>query len=86
MSVLSSPGHYTNVILAFVIHFDVALHWTVFTGSCHALTLEPFLFSIWLGQGVTWLGKSMFLFLFYGLLWFPIRVSCLLLSLIGDHT
>ena len=24
---------------------------------------EPFLFSIWLGQGVTWVGKSMFVFL-----------------------
>jgi hypothetical protein len=24
---------------------------------------EPFLFSIWLGQVVTWVGKSMFLFL-----------------------
>ena len=36
--------------------------WTL--GLCHALTLESlFLLSILLGQGVTWVGKSMFLFL-----------------------
>jgi hypothetical protein len=46
---------------------------------------EPFYFSIWLGQGVIWLGILVFYF-FVGRVGFPIRDSCLSLSLIGNHT
>ena len=46
---------------------------------------EPFYLSLWLGQVVIWVGILVFYF-FVGRVWFPIRGSCLLLSLIGNHT
>jgi hypothetical protein len=55
-----------------------------------------FFYICWLGQGVTRVGTLVFvclgplyvmgfLYLYVGLIWFPIRDSCLLLSLNGDH-
>ena len=44
----------------------------------------PFYALFWLGQGVTRVGSLVFNF-YVGLVWFPIRGSCLSLSLIGDH-
>ena len=48
---------------------------------------ETFYFSIWLGQGVI-LGRAFYVvyFFVFGRVWFPIRGSCLSLSLIEDHT
>ena len=48
---------------------------------CHALTLEiRIILYVWLGQGVTRVGNSMFSISLIA----PIRGSCLSLSLIGE--
>jgi hypothetical protein len=59
----------------------------------HVVTFWPkFLFyvSILFGQAVSWGGHSMFCSMFcisvFGLVWFPIRGSCLSLFLIENHT
>ena len=46
---------------------------------------EPVYLSIWLDQGVIWVGILVFYF-FVGRVWFPIRGSCLSLSLIGNQS